>query len=171
MDTKDNTGFNYVRDILMLSGFIGECLDTWHSDDQPIDPLLYEEMEGDSNLSSCKSGQCNHRFLFDILNQVLLDIYGSSYSYCPIQLSCLSHIRPMPAGQHVLQEVWTRVSRHLSSKLKGAQKIDDVVSRDLDKRDEWVNLQFHVERVGLELEGLIFNDLMQETMLELKACC
>ncbi|XP_038698140.1 uncharacterized protein LOC119995703 isoform X2 [Tripterygium wilfordii] len=168
VDAKYKPTFNYVRDILELSGFSGsESLGTWHSDDQPVDPSLFEEVEGCMLLDPDCSGQeeggyCNHLLLFDLTNEVLMDIYERSYTYCPMQLSSLSHIRPMPVGHHVLKEVWTNISWYLGSRPNFDWSLDYVVSRDLGKDDGWLNLQFDTECVGLELEDFIFDDLLEE---------
>ena len=40
--------------------------------------------------------------------------------------------------------------------------LDYYVSKDLAKYDGWMNLQFDSECVGLELDDLIFDDLLEE---------
>lgn len=166
VDAKDKAEFNYVRDVLELSGFSGnESLATWHSDDQPVNPLVYEEVEScllPDAVSGKEVGNCSHPVLFDLINEVLTEIFGRSYSYCPKLLSPLSHIRPMPSGHHVLEEVWTLMSWYLSSRPDSDLSLDYSVSRDLSKGDGWMNLQFDTECVGLELEDLIFDDLLEE---------
>ncbi|KAF5476030.1 hypothetical protein F2P56_007776 [Juglans regia] len=167
VDAKDKAEFNYVRDVLELSGFSGnETLATWHSDDQPVNPSVYEEVEGcllpEAEFSGKEVGNCSHPLLFDLINEVLMEMFGRSYSYCPKLLSPLSHIRPMPSGHHVLEEVWTLMSWYLSSRPDSDQSLDYYVSRDLSKSDGWMNLQFETECVGLELEDLIFDDLLEE---------
>lgn len=170
VDTKDKAEFNYVRDVLELSGFSrDELLGTWHSSDQPLDPSVYEEVEGylpQGHVCSEneEGGYCNHLLLFDIINEVLMDIYERSFSYCPKPLSSLSHIRPMPVGYYVLEEVWANISWYLSSRPELDESLDYVVSRDLAKGDGWMNLQFDTECVGLELEDLIFDDLLEEVI-------
>ncbi|XP_042940600.1 uncharacterized protein LOC122275555 [Carya illinoinensis] len=167
VDAKDKAEFNYVRDVLELSGFSGnESLATWHSEDQPVNPSVYEEVEGcllpDAEFSGKEVGNCSHPLLFDLINEVLMEMFGRSYSYCPKLLSPLSHIRPIPSGHHVLEEVWTLMSWYLSSRPGSDQSLDYSVSRDLSKSDWWMNLQFDTECVGLELEDLIFEDLLEE---------
>ncbi|KAJ7950325.1 Protein TRM32 [Quillaja saponaria] len=172
VDAKDKAKFDFVRDVLELSGLSGhDSIGTWHSDDQPIDPSVYEEIEGclllDPDCSGNEeSGHCNHMLLFDLINEVLVEIYGRSYSYCPMSLSSLCSIRLMPAGNHVLREVWSLISWYLSLRSEADQPLDYVVSRDLAKGDGWMNLQFETECVGLELEDLIIDDLLEEFLQE-----
>ncbi|KAJ8533946.1 hypothetical protein K7X08_007270 [Anisodus acutangulus] len=79
-------------------------------------------------------------------------------------LTSRSYIHPMlHVGYHLLEEVWKDISWWLSYKLENDQSLlDDAASRDLAKGDNWMNLQFDAECVGLELEDLIFDDLLDE---------
>ncbi|XP_062095640.1 uncharacterized protein LOC133801446 isoform X2 [Humulus lupulus] len=170
VNAKDKAEFSYVRDVLELSGFSSNALlGTWHSDDQPVDPSVYEEVEGslvvDPNTCANEDIESDHMLLFDIINEVLIETYAKSYSYCPFPLSCVSHMSPMPAGPHVLREVWSLISWYLSFKPEVGQSLDYVVGRDLAKSHGWMNLQFDTECVGLELEDLIFEDLLEEAIL------
>ncbi|XP_016647569.1 PREDICTED: uncharacterized protein LOC103340900 [Prunus mume] len=173
VDARDMAEFNYVRDVLEQSGFNGnESLGAWHSDDQPVDPLAYEGVEGclvhDPDCSGNEEGgKCDHFLLFDMINEVLMEIYGRSYTYCPMTLSSLCNIPLMPAGHHVLKQVWALVSWYLSLRPEFDQSLDYVVSRDLAKNDGWMNLQFDSECIGIELEDLIFDDLLEEVSLSL----
>ncbi|KAM1648367.1 hypothetical protein ACFX1Q_010392 [Malus domestica] len=170
VDDRDMAEFNYVRNVLKQSGFNGnESLGTWHSDDQPVDRLMYGDAEGclvhGLDCSGNEEGRkCDHYLLFDIINEVLMEIYGRSYNYCPMALSSLCHIPLMPAGNHVLKEVWTLVSWYLSLRPEVDQSLDYVASRDLAKNDGWMNLQFDSECIGIELEDLIFDEILEEVL-------
>ncbi|PRQ43266.1 hypothetical protein RchiOBHm_Chr3g0466591 [Rosa chinensis] len=170
VDERDMAEFNYVRDVLEFSGFKGnECLGTWHADDPPVYPLLYEGAEGCFVLDpDCagneEDGECDHLLLFDLINEVLMEIYGRSYNYCPTALSSLCYIRLMPAGHHVLKEVWALISWYLSLRPDVDQSLDYIVSNDLAKNDGWMNLQFDSECIGIELEDLIFDELLEEAL-------
>ncbi|CAL0303147.1 unnamed protein product [Lupinus luteus] len=162
--------YNYVRKVLELSGFTGhESIGIWYSDNQPVDPSIYEELEGcllldpDCSGNCDEDGECNHLLLFDIINEGLLEIFGRSYSYYPRPLSYLSHVHPMPSGDNVLHKVWNLICWHLNSPSSEVYpSLDYYVSIDLAKNDGWMNLQFDSECVGLELDDLIFDDLLDE---------
>lgn len=168
VDANEKDKYTYVRDVLELSGFSGnEPLGTWHADDQPLDPSMYESVRGCifcyPHCSGDKEvGYCNHPLLFDLINEVLIDVYERSYSYCPRLLSSLCHIRPMPVGRHVLKEVWEKINWYLSYESGFDKPLDYVASKDLNRNDGWMNLQFENECLGLELEELIFEDLLEE---------
>lgn len=175
VDASNQAAFNYVRKVLELSGFTShESLGIWYSDDQPVDPSVYEELEGcllldpDCSGNCDEGGQCNHLLLFDIVNEGLLEIFGRSYNYYPRPLSSLSHVHPLPAGgDGVLHKVWTLISWYLNTTTtkttyEAYPSLDHYVSKDLAKNDGWMNLQFDSECVGLELDDLIFDDLLEE---------
>ncbi|KAI5391728.1 hypothetical protein KIW84_076510, partial [Lathyrus oleraceus] len=158
VDTKLKEEFNYVKYVLEISGFTSnESISLWHSKDTPLDPSLYEEMENDPEFCGKIGGECNHHVLFDLINETMLEIYGRSYGYSSM------------VGCHILHKVWTHMSKSLCLRFKVGQKIDDHVSRDLAKNDGWVNIQFYDECFGLEVDHMIFHDLLKEIVLDL-AC-
>lgn len=171
-DIKNKSEFNYVRDVLELSGFSGnEILGKWHSAEQPVDPSVFEEVEGclidQPDYSGYEEGGfCNHLLLFDLINEVLLDIYERSFSYWQKPLTFQSHTHRMPFGYHVLEEVWADISWYLNWRPAIFLTFDDAVRRDLAKVDGWMNLQFDAEFVGLEMESLIFDDLLMELIFD-----
>ncbi|KAK7279131.1 hypothetical protein RJT34_24176 [Clitoria ternatea] len=172
VDPSNEAAFNYVKKVLELSGFTGhESFGIWYSDNQPVDPSVYEELEGCllldpscSGNNSDEGGECDHQLLFDIINEGLLEIFGRSYNYYPRPLSSLSRVHPLPEGDNVLLKVWTLISWYLNSTTTSElyPSLDYYVSKDLAKYDGWMNLQFDSECVGLELDDLIFDDLLEE---------
>lgn len=167
---KDVELFNYVRDVLEVSGLSGpEAPEAWNSATQPVSPWVYEEVEECLHMDpECsgneESGECDHLLLFDLINEVLVDIHQQSVSYWPVPLSRHCHIHRMPVGQHLLKEVWASASNYLSFRPELDPTLDHVVSKDLEKRSGWMDLQFESECIGIELEELIFDDLLEEIM-------
>ncbi|MCD9646306.1 hypothetical protein HAX54_036037 [Datura stramonium] len=161
-DKRYKSEFNYVKDVLELSGFsVNKFLGNWHSADKPMNPSLFDEVEGYCLLDQ-EGVTCDQLLLFDLINEVLLQIYERSCPNWPKSLTCRSYIHTMPVGYHVFGEVWTDINSCFESEMKINQPIDDAVSRDLDKDGTWMNLQFDAVCVGLELEDLILNDLLEE---------
>ncbi|XP_028804942.1 protein TRM32-like [Neltuma alba] len=160
----------YVKDVLELSGLSTshEYLSTWFSNEQPVDPTVYDELEGcllfdpQSARNEETRAHCNHLILFDLINEVLIEIFGRSYSYYPKSLSSLCHVYPIPVGDQVLGQVWTLIKWYLNLNSEFYPSLDYYVSRDLARSDGWMNLQFDSECVGLELDDLIFDDLLDE---------
>ncbi|CAN4116969.1 unnamed protein product [Withania somnifera] len=162
VDKRYKSEFNYVKDVLELSGFSGnKFLGKWHYVDKPMNPSVFDEVEGYCLLDQ-EGVTCDQLLLFDLINEVLLQIYERSCSYWPKSLTCRSYIHAMPVGYHVLAEVWTDINLCFESEMKTDQPTDDAVRRDLAKDEIWMNLQFDAVCVGLELEDLILNDLLEE---------
>ncbi|XP_028794816.1 uncharacterized protein LOC114750382 [Neltuma alba] len=170
VDTDSVAEFNYVKDVLELSGLSTshEYLSTWFSNEQPVDPTVYDELEGcllfdpQSARNEETRAHCNHLILFDLINEVLIEIFGRSYSYYPKSLSSLCHVYPIRVGDQVLGQVWTLIKWYLNLNSEFYPSLDYYVSRDLARSDGWMNLQFDSECVGLELDDLIFDDLLEE---------
>ncbi|XP_042032518.1 protein TRM32 [Salvia splendens] len=166
-DEKNNAEFNYVRGVLELSGFTRNesTLGKWRSGEYPLTPSVFEEVS-DQQDSCCapdqEDGISNQILLFDLINQVLLEIHERSFCYWPTRLTTRSSVHPLPKGSRVLEQVWAEIRGLLSSVPQSDTDMDDAVSRDLARDDGWMNLQLDAECVGLELEEIIFHDLLDE---------
>ncbi|KAJ9565327.1 hypothetical protein OSB04_001293 [Centaurea solstitialis] len=168
----DDNDFTYVKQILERSGFIKNGFhQTWYSSNQPLNPFVFQEIES----RYFHDPQCfeeeftelsRHLLIFDLVDDVLLNLYEKSSPYYPKALSSSCHVRPTPTGPQVLDEVWKRVNRWLELKPSMKECLDDIVSRDLGGDDGWMNLQLDCEYVGLELEDLILDELLEEVLLE-----
>ncbi|KAK1271641.1 hypothetical protein QJS04_geneDACA021543 [Acorus gramineus] len=159
VDMKDRANFDYVRDILK------KC--TWNSPDQPLDRILFEEEEKNSSRHEDYSNS-DHQLLFDLINEVLLEISKNSCGYSP-SLFSNSYVRPMPVGYHVLEEVWKNISQCFSFQPELVPSLDCIVSRDLKRNDGWKNLRSDIESLVLELEEWMLDDLLDEETLAIVA--
>ncbi|XP_057801363.1 protein TRM32 isoform X2 [Salvia miltiorrhiza] len=161
-DAKNNAEFNYVRGVLELSGLtsnegvVGEY---------PLNPSVFEEQhEYCCAPNQEEDGVSNQILLFDLINQVLLGIHERSFCYWPAPLTTRSTMHPLPKGSRVLEQVWREIKCLLSSAPQSDQDMDYAVTHDLSRNDGWMNLQLDAECVGLELEELIFDDLVDEIL-------
>lgn len=160
--------FEYVRNILMMSGFSSEeAFGEWHLPDQPVDPSLFEDSLDDLETAAAEPNiTLKHMLLFDLINEVLLETYDTSFAYCPWVLHADCQIRPLPVGHRVLEEVWAVISKHLSYQLLLDQTVESTVARDFTRNDGWMNLQHDTEYVALDLEDLLLEDLIDDIVLE-----
>ncbi|KVH94629.1 protein TRM32 [Cynara cardunculus var. scolymus] len=169
---QEDDDFTYVKQILERSGFIKNGFhQTWYSSNQPLDPFVFQEIESqyfhDPELFEEEFNELSHHLLiFDLVDEVLVNFYEKSSAYYPKALSSSCHIRPAPTGPRVLDQVWKRVSRWLDLKPDMNESLDDIVSRDLGSDDGWMNLQLDCECVGLELEDLILDEVLEEVLFE-----
>ncbi|CAA0842864.1 Protein of unknown function (DUF3741 [Striga hermonthica] len=160
VDPSNKAEFNYVKDILDLSGLMrDDPLGRWHSAAGPVDPSVFDEVEG----PECSENETwDNLLLFDLVNEVLLDIHNRSFQYWPRPLAVQSSVHLMPRGQRVLEEVWAEIEWLLSRRPEVDQSIDEGVGRGLGKGNRWMNVQTDAEFVGVEVEDLIFDDLLEE---------
>ncbi|XP_009609391.1 protein TRM32-like [Nicotiana tomentosiformis] len=164
---KENADLFYVRDILEHSGFSSNFFKTtWYSAAQVLNPSVIQELESfwHQEQEYCCLDDfyfcCHHHLLFDLVNEVLVQIYDRSFTYYAKALSYSCRVRPLPENRMV-EEVCKNVGTLL--RLKPEQEsIDAIVDRDLKKDDGWMNLQLESECLALELEDMIFNDLLEE---------
>ncbi|XP_047307056.1 protein TRM32-like [Impatiens glandulifera] len=170
---NDIVEFNYVKNVLERSGLSGKNhLSTWQPADKPVGRSVYEEMEDGlvlgSNIPKTEIDNWDRLLLFDLINEVLMQIHDRAFTYCPINLTWVSQIRPLPTGGHVLEEVWNGINWYLSWKPEADQSMDEAVTRDMGKYDGWMNIQLDAECVSLELEDMIFDELLEELEYDLE---
>ncbi|XP_060174797.1 protein TRM32-like [Lycium barbarum] len=165
---KENADLFYVRDILKHSGFSSNYFKTsWYSQAQVLNPSVVQELESlwhpHQEQECCLEGFdfcCHHQLLFDLVNEVLVQMYDRSFTYYPKALSCCCRVRSMLENR-MIEEVSNNVGTLL--RLKPEQEsIDAIVDQDLKRDDGWMNLQLESEWLALELEDMIFSDLLEE---------
>ncbi|KAL3850678.1 hypothetical protein ACJIZ3_012560 [Penstemon smallii] len=157
---------DYVRQILDQSGI------ALAASDEPLGPQLFEEVEAYwphevDELTGWPDfyGCWHHMMLFHLANEVLLDVYDRSLPYYPKALSSSCHIRTFPVGNLIIEEISKKVSKLLNLKPEEKQSLDIIMDRDLSNDSSWMNLQVESECTALELEDMIFDELIQEFIL------
>ncbi|CAA6654969.1 unnamed protein product [Spirodela intermedia] len=172
---KGNIPVFFVVDMLKKywSNGIGPS-ETIHSLEQQLNPTVFSEVEGsvhelesDNMFSEIN---LDRELLTDLTHEVLLEIFESSYGL----FSWLSHVRsPVKSGtlvaSHVLDQAWANVSWHLKYRQEADDTLEHIVDRDFRKNDGWMKLSPEVEHVGIELEALLLDDLVDEALVEFLA--
>ncbi|WOL14898.1 hypothetical protein Cni_G23679 [Canna indica] len=172
LDQKDVAEFNFVRDVLVKSGFDGaEFVEAWYFHYQLLDPFvfgkvnrIFDELETASYSSNDTS--LDYQLLSDLINEVLLEIYAKSFVRSWF-LRMHPNVRPIPEGHHVIEEVWFNICGLLGSQRQKVHTLESVMARDFAMSAWWLNLQRDAESIGMELECLILDDLLDELMPEL----
>lgn len=165
------TDSGYVRLILDQSGIAKNASErAWHASDQPLSPQILEDVEAcwpheHNKLTSWQdfcSSCWQHQMLFDLVNETLVETYDVSFPYYPKPLSSSCHVRPFPLGNRMIEEVSMSISKLLNLRTDEKQSLDHIMVRDLKDDYRWMNLQFGSECIGLELEDMILDDLVEE---------
>ncbi|RZB62938.1 protein TRM32-like isoform X2 [Glycine soja] len=163
-DTDNTSNFKYVKNVLEFSGFLGnEHTQKRYTVDQPLKPSIFQDLDATLCHEIEPSEETiSHQLLFNLVNEVLLEIYGRSPTYFPRPFSFNPRFHPMPKGNYLLDEVWNSVNSYLTLRPELDQTLEDVIGRDLAKGKGWMILQEEEEYVALELEEMIMDDLLDE---------
>lgn len=152
--------FKYVRTVLEASGLsCDQFLEQWCSSEQLLDPSLFDEVEVSHSLMPD-----NPKLIFDCISEVLVEIHERISSGSPWMSSIKPCVRPFPVGEKFIQEVYKGIDRHLQ--LQVPCTLEQTVEKDMSV-EAWMNLQFEIESVVIEMGDAIVEDLMEETVIKL----
>lgn len=147
---EDDPDFKFVTEILRSIGFSeNDPIPTWESIQLPLTPTLYDELEASQGWE----------IMFDLINESLLEFY-ESHVLSPFSFN--PYTRPFTKAKHVLDEVWMIVKFYKDMKPEIDVSLDNIVSRDMARHNGWVNPRLDSEGVVVELEDLIFSELLEE---------
>ena len=106
-----------------------------------------------------KEEEVSKELLFDLVNEAITETHNQSHIYFPKTFTF-----SYPNEKRFLDEVWGRVEWSLSGLGAGNRdrSLDDIVGRDLIKGDGWMNLRGETEWLTLEIEDLIFYEVLDE---------
>ena len=172
-----NEEFEYVQHVLDVLGFIGgedQC-GAWESIDETLDPTLFDEIEilcpfepKPLTKDSVHMTSSDRRVLFHLIIEALVAIHERSFAhYSPTSLSLCLQIRAISRGNsRVLEEVWEFVSKYINWVLGCDRGFNVLVAHDMTKTSTvWKNNQTEIEYIGLDLEELIFDELLEEILV------
>ncbi|CAI9764212.1 unnamed protein product [Fraxinus pennsylvanica] len=156
----EESAFEYVEAVLLGSGLNwDEFLLSWLSLNEILESSLFDEVE----LFSSRSRH-DQKLLFNCTNQVLKDIC-ETYFGCFTGISFVKqNTRSIPTGINLIHEVWENVESHLFQH-PSPQSLDQFIKRDTTKHEKWMCLQSDIEHIGTELGEMIFNELVENTVL------
>ncbi|XP_020241057.1 uncharacterized protein LOC109819660 [Asparagus officinalis] len=160
LTSTKQTKLMYVRTVLDASGLNCDKLqERWQLSDQLLDPFVFDEVE-------ISYGQVidDSKLLFDCINEVLVEMRDRYLSCSPWIFIIKPNIRPAPIGEKFIQEVCNLVDRHLER--VSPYTLDCVVRKDLEV-ETWMNVGLESEAAVFEIEEVILNYIMEETILEL----
>ncbi|CAK9219370.1 unnamed protein product [Sphagnum troendelagicum] len=118
----------------------------------------------------------DHHLLFDTVNEILVRKcqLESLYSQPWVMTSRIfKFIQEKSKGQNLVREVWEELQGTACTSLNdGGDNIQSILQKDLgcNNGHEWSDYGLMHGELGLELEQLIFKDLVDETVRELKCC-
>lgn len=169
-----NEQFEYVEHVLDVLGFVGgeDQYAAWDSIEETLDPALFDEIEilcpfkpNPSTKDSVAMSSSDRKVLFHLVIEALVEIHEKSFAYCsPTSLSLCLQIRTISKGKsRVLEYVWEFVSKYIHWIPELDRGLNGLVAHDMTKTSSfWKNNQTEIEYIGLDLEDLIFDELLEE---------
>ncbi|KAL5994381.1 hypothetical protein ACLOJK_024431 [Asimina triloba] len=157
---QQESKFEYVKTVLEASGLRhNETIELKHFPQQLLNPSLFNEIEA----SSAESSE-EWRFLFDCINEVLKEVYEQCLSFCPRVSFVRPGVQRVPVGKVVVQEVQKGVERLLIPQFP--KTIEEIIGKDMEKGRTWIDLCIHAEHISMEMEEIILEELIEETILD-----
>ncbi|KAI3807408.1 hypothetical protein L1987_23335 [Smallanthus sonchifolius] len=166
----ENTNPNntYISQILLASGLLLRDLKSFkfHPSGHPINPDLFSVLEH-TKFSNLQKGKCHRKLIFDAVNEILV---GKLSSDCRMMMMMM-----MQDPRKLLRELCLEIEQLLVHKKRegcgpGNEEDDlkDILLEDLLKRSEnWTGFYGESSVIGMEVEQLIFRDLVNEVVYEL----
>lgn len=150
----DKYTIEFVKSVVQMSGLTwDELLRRSLFSDHLIDPLLLDEVDFLPDLLSC-----DFNALFDLINEVLIEICWLNFG-CMLSLAT-PYVQPELKGKDIFTEIWKGVDWYL--KLEGPCTLDQIITKDLIKSVKWTDLQLDCQNLGIHLEEVILEELMEE---------
>ncbi|KAI3762690.1 hypothetical protein L1987_53131 [Smallanthus sonchifolius] len=163
----ENTNPNntYISQILLASGLLLRDLKSFksHPSGHPINPDLFSVLEH-TKFSNLQKGKCHRKLIFDAVNEILVG-----------KLSSDSRMMMMQDPRKILRELCLEIEQfQVHNKRDGCgpgdeeDDLKDILLEDLFKRSEnWSGFYGESPVIGMEVEQLIFRDLVNEVVYEL----
>lgn len=181
----------YLTKVLVASGFIGNAdmiFAQWYSSTHPLDPSIYEKIEecysddmqfqtkeldtelshlGSIHGSEVHGRKSEKRLLFCCINEVLLEILGPFINARPWVRQSKKNLCHMPVGKQLLEETWRKISYYLYPQSEFQCTFENLVAKDLNRESAWLEMQDDIETGGIEVDSLIFNELIEEVVCDM----
>ncbi|KAM0072330.1 hypothetical protein Hdeb2414_s0001g00035231 [Helianthus debilis subsp. tardiflorus] len=155
---NEESPFEYVEAVLLSSDLNwSEFENRWISSSQILDQSIFQEVETFS--SRAKHDQ---RLLFDSANEALEEVCNR---FIPESLFIKHNVWPVPKGMDLINEVWSRLESCLFKVYP--RDLSKLVRNDLETSKTWLDLRSESREVVNEIEELIFEATIDDTLLSL----
>lgn len=148
---------SYIADVLVESGFDGTVPESfvagWESSECPLSPMIFEKLEkvyGDPT-TGLKS---DRKLVFDRVNSVLWEVFEQ---FVDPQPWVKKGVRSWWRSGRAESEIYKLLERQEKKKAS-----DGVLEQEVETESEWVRLGEDVNAIGLEIERLVIEDLLDE---------
>jgi Domain of unknown function (DUF4378) len=104
--------------------------------------------------------------VLDLIDQAYTEAYTNCSSSFVWFSSYMTKLSPKTIENRVLKEVQERVTWYLKAHEECSDEADDLVAWDYEKYDEWLDHRPDFEKMVVELERLVLDDLVECLVVE-----
>ncbi|GLJ26422.1 hypothetical protein SUGI_0509620 [Cryptomeria japonica] len=175
----------YVRTILVSAGFNDENIvasTRWYSPSHPIDPQVFYRLEeyyqdkqtNNSCTTPTRGSQAyersnniaNRKLLFEVVDEIVCKIIKPFLKPRAWIKPTKQNLRYMSTGKQLLKEVWDEICRSPEADCEILEDVESLIDRDMANEAPWAGDDEDIENVGFEVDRHIFNNLLQEAILD-----
>ncbi|RVW39813.1 hypothetical protein CK203_074657 [Vitis vinifera] len=157
---EDSWESSYIADVLVDSGYSDSDPEMfvagWESSECPLSPMIFEKLEKlySDHTTGLKS---ERRLVFDRINSVLMEVFQPFVDPHPwVKIGSSVHSR------------WRkdRLNEEIYKLLARQEKManDATLEKELERESEWLNLGVDVNAIGMEIERLVMDELVDEVV-------
>ncbi|KAL1197314.1 Protein LONGIFOLIA 1 [Cardamine amara subsp. amara] len=175
-----NTDHRYISEILLASGLLlrdlGSGLTTFqlHPSGHPINPELFLVLEQTKECSSSNNEKLNRKLVFDAVNEMLVKKLAFIESTADPWMKRAKAGSRVLSAQHLLKELCSEIETLQKQAKKRSENfllleeeeedfLKCILDEDMATRSEkWTDLDDVVPGLVLDLERLLFKDLVSE---------
>lgn len=178
-DEGEREWFFFAKTLLSVVGLEGELqrpdtfLARWHSPESPLDPSLRDKYidlndKGTPHEAKRREKRSLQKLVFDCVNAVLVEITGYGPDSGQQAAPCIE--------ADIVNKVWARMEKWFSGEVRcgagdcgpdNSLVVERVVRKEVVGKG-WVgNLRMETDNLGMEIEGKLLEELVQEAVVEL----
>ncbi|MCD9560687.1 hypothetical protein HAX54_019431 [Datura stramonium] len=186
-EEEEKEWFSFVQTLLTVAGLDEVQSDAfllkWHSPESPLDPSLrekYVDLNEKDTLHEARQRQrrSTRKLVFDCVNAALMEISGHGPDTCQraIPHSGVGNNLPEEAKLILADQVWTRIKEWFSSEVKclsgddgdvNSLVVDGMVRKEVVGKGWLQYLRLELDNVGREIERVLLEELVHESVIEL----
>lgn len=152
---EDEDWYYFIKTLLTASGFSGSdpLLTRWHSPDSPMDPSLRDKF-ANKELIKLRKQRSTRKLVFDCVNAIITETTSTAAR------------TGLTEGFDMVEHVWTEFLDWVVQD-SNSLEVESVVTDEVVGKVWSQNLQVEVNNLGIEIEVILLQELVEETVFDL----
>ncbi|KAF3486714.1 hypothetical protein F2Q69_00052031, partial [Brassica cretica] len=152
---EDEDWYYFIKTLLKTSGFSGSdpLMTRWHSPDSPLEPSLRDRFANKEPIKR-RNRRSNRKLVFDCVNAIITETTSTAAR------------TGLTSGFDMVEHVWTEFKEWVvqdSNSLEGESLVREEVVGKMWSH----NLQVEVNNLGIEIEVMLLEELVEEAVFDL----